>query len=155
MSGAITFAPIRKSITVNAARERAFDVFATGCWWPKEHSILSSPRREIVIEPREGGRWYERGADGSECNWGRALAWEPPARMLLAWQLNGHFQYDAQLVTEVEVTFIPEGPKITRVELEHRYIERAGDTADALRKGVDLPDGWIKLLENFKKASEQ
>jgi hypothetical protein len=155
MSGAITFAPICKSITVNAAREHAFGVFAKGSWWPKELSILSSPRQEIVIEPREGGRWYERGEDGSECDWGKVLAWEPPVRMLLAWQLNGHFQYDAGLITEVEVAFIAEGPKLTRVELEHRHIERAGDTADALRKGVDSPGGWTKVLECCRKASEQ
>jgi len=155
MSGTIAFAPIRKSVTVKAGREHAFAVFARGAWWPKQNSLLASPLKETVIEPREGGRWYERGEDGSECDWGKVLAWEPPARMLLAWQLNGHFQYDPDLITEVEVTFIAEGPKLTRVELEHRYFERAGDTAEALRQGVDSPAGWSGSLEGFRQEAEK
>jgi hypothetical protein len=154
MSGTIAFAPIRKSITVKAAREHAFAVFARGAWWPKKNSLLASPLKETVIEPRAGGRWYERGEDGSECDWGKVLAWEPPARMLLAWQLNGRFQYDPDLITEVEVTFTAVGAKLTRVDLEHRYFERAGDTAEALRQGVDSPAGWSGTLEGFRQEAE-
>lgn len=154
-SRTMTFAPVRKTIRVKAGREHAFNVFTTGTWWPKEHSILASGARQaaVIIEPRPGGRWFERGEDGSECDWGKVLAWEPPARLLLSWQLNGRFQYDPDLVTEVEVRFVPEGPAATRVELEHRYFERAGDTAQALRDAVDSPEGWTKSLERFAQEA--
>ncbi|HEX7968350.1 MAG TPA: SRPBCC family protein [Stellaceae bacterium] len=155
MSRTITFAPVRKTIRVKAPPARAFKVFTTGTWWPKGHSILASGARqkEVVIEPRAGGRWFERGEDGSECDWGKVLAWEPPGRLLLTWQLNGRFQYDPGLVTEVEVTFIPDGADATRVELEHRHLERAGDTAEAMRAAIDAPDGWAGLLERFAQEA--
>jgi len=151
----MTFAPVRKTIRVKAGQQHAFKVFTTGRWWPREHSILASGARQaaVIIEPRIDGRWFERGEDGSECDWGKVLVWEPPSRLLLTWQLNGRFQYDPELLTEVEVRFIPEGPKSTRVELEHRHIERAGDTAQALRDGVDSPEGWSKLLERFAEGA--
>jgi uncharacterized protein YndB with AHSA1/START domain len=155
MSRTVAFAPVRKTILVKAPAARAFKVFTTGTWWPKEHSILGPGKRqkEVLVEPRVGGRWFERGEDGSECDWGKVLAWAPPGRLVLSWQLNGHFQYDPNLVTEVEITFIPEGDNMTRVELEHRHIERAGDTAEALRAGVDSPEGWPASLERFARAA--
>jgi hypothetical protein len=151
----MTFAPVRKTIRVKAGQEHAFKVFTTGTWWPKEHSILDAGTRQaaVIIEPRINGRWYERGEDGSECDWGKVMAWEPPGRLLLSWQLNGHFQYDPDLVTEVEVRFIREGPKSTRIEVEHRYFERAGDAAQALRDAVDSPEGWTKSLERFAQEA--
>jgi hypothetical protein len=85
MSATITPAPVRRTIRVKAAPARAFDVFTTriGSWWPHEHSInKSSPQKEVVVEPRVGGRWFERGEDQSECQWGRVLVWEPPARLV-------------------------------------------------------------------------
>lgn len=96
MTPRIAVAPVRKSILVKAPAGRAFEVFARrmGSWWPKSHSIGTSPQADVVIEPRAGGRWYERGADGSECDWGRVLAWEPPARLLLAWQLDATWTFD-------------------------------------------------------------
>ena len=102
--------PVRKSITVNTTPERAFNVFRQGSWWPKEHSILASgsPQREIVIEPKVGGRWYEIGEDNSECVWGQIIVWDPPRRMVLGWQINGNFEIDRSATTEVEVNFIPE-----------------------------------------------
>ena len=142
--------PVRKQVVVAASPEQAFKVFAAGAWWPPGHSILASgsPRKELVLEPRAGGRWYEIGEDGSQCDWGRILAWEPPRRMLLGWQINGNFEADTSATTEVEVTFTPEG-KGTRVELEHRGFDRYPDTGEALRKAVGSDDGWGALLEKF------
>jgi uncharacterized protein YndB with AHSA1/START domain len=88
---------------VQAPPDKAFEVFTRGMgrWWSKEHSINTSPMVDVVIEPRAGGRWYERGEDGSECQWGHVIAWEAPKRLVLAWQLNGDWKFDASLITEV------------------------------------------------------
>ena len=95
------------------------------------------------------------GEDGSECDTGKVLAWEPPHRLVLAWQLNPDWQYDPNLITEVEVKFIPEGERKTRVELEHRYIERMGEKAEVARNAVDSPNGWGAILELFRQAAER
>jgi uncharacterized protein YndB with AHSA1/START domain len=153
MTATISPAPVRKSIAVKAAPERAFAVFTAnmGRWWLRTHTINASPMKDVVIEPRVGGRWYELGEDGSQCQWGKVLAWEPPHRLLLAWQINGEWKYDAALVTEVEVTFIADGGG-TRVELEHRHLERMGDSAEAARQAVDSPGGWSGLLTAFAQS---
>jgi hypothetical protein len=157
MTLTIAFAPVRKTIQVKTGQDHAFKVFTRSGWWPKSHSILASksPQKEVIMEPRAGGRWFERGEDGSECDWGKVIAWEPPVRLLLAWSLISQFQYDPNLVTEVEVKFIRESAGATRVELEHRYFERAGDGAEGLRAAVDAPDGWTGLMERFAKAAAQ
>ena len=154
MSATITMAPVRKSLRVKAGREHAFKVFTQWKWWPKEHSILKSksPQTLVVSEPRVGGRWFERGADGSECDWGKVLVWDPPNRVVMTWQLNGNFEIDPNLHTEVEVNFIAEG-EFTRIELEHRYLERAGDTAQRMREAIDSPGGWGGLLQRFAEAA--
>ena len=150
MSPSITPAPILKAISVKAPPARAFEIFTAGMsrWWLKTHTInpTKSPLRDIVIEPCNGGRWYERGEDGSECQWGKVLAWEPPACVLLAWQINGSWQFDPSLVTEVEIRFAPEGSG-TKVELVHRHLERLGDAAEAMRQAFE--GGWGSLLEQF------
>jgi len=150
MSTQIRPAPVRKSIFVNAAQAHAFDVFTGGIgrWWPKTHKIGRADLDRPVIEPRSGGRWYELDVDGSECEIGKVAIWEPPARVVLIWQLTAEFTYDPNLITEVEVTFSPEG-KGTRVELEHRDLERLGDQADAMRETVSGPGGWPALLQLF------
>jgi uncharacterized protein YndB with AHSA1/START domain len=154
MSTTITPAPIRKSIRVNAAPARAFEIFTAGMarWWLKTHTInpTKSPLKEIVLEPRVGGRWFERGEDGSECSWGKVLAWEPPTRLLLAWQINGRWQFDPALVTEVEIRFEPDGGG-TRAELEHRHLERLGEYAEAMAQA--FTGGWGVLLESFAKQT--
>ena len=149
-------APVRKSVTVNADAARAFEVFAgrIGTWWPHSHTIGSSPQKNIVLEPRAGGRWFEIGEDGSECNWGKVLAWEPPARLLLAWQIDGNWKYDPDLLTEVEVRFVSEGERLTRVEFEHRGLENYGDQAEAVRKSISSPGGWPGILEGYAAAVE-
>ena len=150
MNTTIAPAPVRRSVRVKAKPEKAFDIFTArmGGWWLKSHSINASPQKEIVMEPRPGGRWFERGEDGSECQWGHVLAWEPPKRVLLAWQIGGDWKFDPNLVTELEVRFIPESSG-TRVELEHRNIERFGDHAEAVRAAFESPEGWGGLLESF------
>jgi uncharacterized protein YndB with AHSA1/START domain len=152
----ITPAPVRRTIRVKAPPARAFDVFTGGMgrWWPREHSInKGSPQQAVILEPRAGGRWYERGEDGSECQWGRVLAWEPPSRVLLAWQVNGHWQYDPHFETEVEVNFIPDGTG-TRVELEHRHLERFGDQLETVRAAFESLDGWNGLLARFAAVAD-
>ena len=150
MTSTIIPAPIHKEIRVTAPPARAFDLFTAGMsqWWLKTHTInpTKSPLKDIIIEPRRDGRWFERGEDGSECQWGKVLAWEPPARVLLAWQINSAWQFDPALITEVEIRFTPEGSG-TKVELEHRHLERLGDGAEALRDAFQR--GWGMLLEEF------
>jgi uncharacterized protein YndB with AHSA1/START domain len=154
MSAVIAPAPVRKSIRVKAAPQQAFEIFTAGMgrWWMKSHSIGTSPQQDVVMEPRAGGRWFERGEDGSECPWGKVIAWEPPSRVLLAWQIDGQWKYDATLVTEIEVRFIPDGSG-TRVELEHRNLERFGPAAEQVRGQLDSDGGWSGLLQRFAEAA--
>lgn len=154
MNRTIMPAPVRRSVTVNAAPRQAFDVFVAriGSWWPRSHSIGGAPIAAVTIEPFDGGRWYETGTDGSECNWGRVLAWEPPHRLLLAWQIDGNWKFDPDLVTEVEIRLTEEGPSRTRVDLEHRHLERMGDKAEAVADAVGSPNGWAAVLAQYASA---
>lgn len=154
MSTQIRPAPVRKSIFVDAPTDHAFEVFTSGInrWWPKTHKIGPSDLDRPIIEPREGGRWYELDVDGSECEIGKVAVWEPPSRVVLIWQLTPDFTFDPDLVTEVEVRFTPEGDG-TRVDLEHRGLESLGDRAHALREAVDSPGGWGGLLALYAEAS--
>ena len=156
MSSQIRPAPVRKSIFVDAPQALAFDVFTSGIgrWWPKSHKIGPADLDKPVIEPRAGGRWYELDTDGTQCEIGKVVTWEPPARIVLTWQLNAQFKFDPGLVTEVEVQFTPEGSG-TRVDLEHRHLERLGDTAEALREAVDSPGGWSGLLQLYAEAADE
>ncbi len=115
-----TATAVHHSITVAAPQARAFTTFTQGMssWWPRSHKIGKAQLAEAIIEGREGGRWYERDVDGAECDWGKVLVWEPPARIVLAWQLSGEWAYDADLMTELEVAFVSVGPDETRVELD-------------------------------------
>ena len=153
----ITPAPVRKSIEVEAAPALAFEVFVNrfGLWWPKSHHIGAADPETFVIEPRAGGRWCERGVDGSECEIGKVLVFEPPSRLVLIWQLSADWKHDPALHTEVEVRFTAVGAERTRVELEHRNLERFGDRAEALRGQIDAPNGWGGLLELFATFVKQ
>jgi len=155
MNQTVIPAPVRKRVRVNAPPERAFEVFTAGIgrWWPKSHHIGASDLDAPVIEPKAGGRWYERSVDGAECEIGKVLVWEPPARLILAWQLTADWKYDRNLVTEVEVRFIPDGAGATRVELEHRNLERYGERADVFRGQIDSAGGWSSLLQLFAEAA--
>jgi len=155
VTATITPAPIRKTVEVTAPPDRAFAFFTArmGRWWPHAHSLLKAPQQDVVIEPRRGGRWYERGVDGSEYNWGRVLAWEPPGRLVLAWQLDADWRYDPDLVTEVEVRFVALGAEATRVELEHRRLENFGARAAEARRRLDSPEAWRGTLDRFAEAA--
>ena len=157
MSQQATDLAVRRSIVVEAPQERAFSVFTEGMstWWPLEtHQIGEQKPEAAVVEPQAGGRWYERAAGGSECEWGRVITWEPPDRVVFGWHLGPEWKYDPDeaLATEVEVRFVAEGPTTTRVELEHRGFERLGERADELRIPVAGEGGWSGLLELFSKA---
>jgi uncharacterized protein YndB with AHSA1/START domain len=144
---------VRRTISVAASQQHAFDVFTAGFggWWPKAYHIGTSDMADFILEPKVGGRWYEVGVDGTQCDTGRVLAYEPPERVVLAWQLNEQWQYDPDPshASEVEVRFIAEGPSQTRVELEHRGFERHGGGAAAVRAGVEVPTGWTYVLELY------
>lgn len=150
MSTQIRPAPVRKSVFVEAPQALAFEVFTNGIgrWWPKTHKIGKADLERPVIEPKEGGRWYELDVDGSECEVGKVAVWDPPSRLVLIWQLTPEFTYDPGLITEVEVLFTAEANG-TRVDLEHRDLERLGDKADAMRETVSGPGGWPALLQLF------
>src|SRR5690349_1505692 len=150
-----TLSSVRRVITVAASQQRAFEVFTAGfgSWWPRDYHIGTAPLADFILEPKVGGRWYELDEDGSECDTGRVLAFEPPLRLVLAWQLNERWQYDPDPAhaSEVEVRFIAEGPSQTRIELEHRGFERHLTGADGVRAGIDAPSGWTYVLELFAK----
>ena len=157
MNRVIQPAPVRKSVVVRAPRERAFEVFTAGIgrWWPKTHHIGAAEMQTQVIEPRLGGRWFERDIDGTECEIGKVLVWDPPEVLVLAWQLTPDWKFDPALVTEVEVRFVSETRNTTRVQLEHRHLERLGDRAEALRQQIDSPNGWGALLDLYARAASE
>jgi len=152
-------APIRHSLRVRAPLARAFEVFAArmGTWWFKQHTLLKGTSQiDVVIEPRAGGAWYELGADGTRMPWGRVLAWEPPTRIVLAWQLTADWAYDPAFETTVEVRLRTDGED-TVVDFEHRDLERYGERASAQRDGLDgagggMDGGWLALLEAYRAA---
>jgi uncharacterized protein YndB with AHSA1/START domain/uncharacterized protein YciI len=146
---------VARQITVDAAPQRAFDVFTAGIdrWWPRQgYSIGSAALREAVLEPRAGGRWFERGEDGSECDWGRVLVWDPPHRLVLAWQISHDWAFDPTLVTEVDVRFTAQPDGRTRIDLEHRHLDRYGEHAAQMREAYDSPNGWQGLLDGYAGA---
>jgi uncharacterized protein YndB with AHSA1/START domain len=145
--------PVQTSIVVAAPIERAFSVFTEGMasWWPTTHHILEAELAEMVFEPRPGGHIYDRGVDGSECRWARVLVYEPPERVVFSWDINLQWkrEEDPERTSEVEVRFVAEGPHSTRVELEHRGIERHGEGWEGMRDAVGSPAGWHAGLEAF------
>jgi uncharacterized protein YndB with AHSA1/START domain len=141
----------RASIVVDAPIERAFAVFTAdmGSWWPPDHHLLEAELAEMVFEPRVGGQVYDRGVDGSECRWARVLAYEPPHRVVFSWDITLQWQLetDPARTSEVEVRFVAESPERTRVELEHRHLERHGDGWEGMRDTVASEGGWPRGLQ--------
>jgi uncharacterized protein YndB with AHSA1/START domain len=151
-----TTTAVRRSVTVQAPPERAFEVFTTGMssWWPMEsHHIGEATAVEIYMEPRAGGRWGERDAAGRECDWGFVTEWDPPQRVLLAWHLSPDYEFvaDPGRSTEVEVRFTSQDGG-TLVELEHRGFERHVETGARIRETVSGPGGWTELLDLYAKT---
>ncbi len=148
-----TATSVQSSIVVDAPIEHAFSIFTKGIgtWWPPEHHILQAELAEMVFEPRLGGHIYDRGVDGSECRWARVLAYEPPTRVVFSWDISLQWQIesDPQRTSEVEVRFIAESPHRTRVELEHRNLDRHGDGWEQMRSAVASPGGWTLGLDRF------
>ena len=153
MSSSAAATSIKKSIVVEAPLERAFEVFTKkfGSFKPVEHNLLAVKIAETVFEPRVGGHIYDRGIDGSECRWARVLAFEPPHRVLLSWNISPRWQIesDPKKASEWEVRFIAESPQRTRVEIEHRKLERHGQGWEGVRDGVGGERGWPLYLQRF------
>jgi uncharacterized protein YndB with AHSA1/START domain len=146
-------ATVRAAIVVEAPIERAFSVFTEdiGSWWNPDHHILEAELAEMVFEPREGGYVYDRGTDGSECRWARVLVFERPSRVVISWDINAQWQLETNLerTSEVEVRFVAEGVDRTRVELEHRHLDRHGDGWEGIRDAVGSAQGWPEGLRDF------
>jgi uncharacterized protein YndB with AHSA1/START domain len=153
MSTPATDTSVRHSIVVEAPIEIAFSVFTEGfdSFKPREHNMLDVEIAESVFEPRVGGHVYDRGIDGSECRWARVLAFEPPDRVVFSWDISPMWQIETDLdrTSEVEVRFIAETPGRTRVELEHRNLDRHGDGWEGMRDGVGGDQGWPLYLQGF------
>lgn len=142
---------IRREVVVEVAQTTAFEIFATDItsWWPPAHHIGSTPIEEIVIEPRVGGRWYTRHQDGTETDTGLVTAWEPPGRLALTWQIGADWRFHPELVTSVEVRFVPEGRDRTRVVLEHSGLHAFGDAGAAMRETFESDGAWTSTLAAY------
>jgi uncharacterized protein YndB with AHSA1/START domain len=147
---------VRAEVVVEAPLERAFSVFTEdfGSFKPPEHNLLAVEIAETVFEPRVGGHLYDRGVDGSECRWARVLAYEPPNRVVISWDISPHWQLETDLekTSEVEVRFVSEAPERTRDELEHRNLERHGEGWEGAREGVASEGGWPLYLQRFAEV---
>ncbi|MBG0564704.1 SRPBCC family protein [Actinoplanes aureus] len=144
---------VQRQIVVEAPVEKAFTVFTErfGDFKPREHNLLGAPIAETVFEPRVGGHIYDRAEDGSECRWARILAYEPPHRVVFSWDIGPTWQLetDPASASEVEVRFVADGPGRTRVELEHRNLDRHGPGWESVRDGVGTDQGWPLYLKRF------
>lgn len=159
--------PVVASISVQATPTRAFEFFTADMsrWWPPVGSVSPSrspihhdyPAVEAVpvVELCAGGRWYEHATDGGECDWGRVLVWERPERLVLAWQIGEKWHFDPALLTEVEIRFDAQSPKITQVHIEHRLLERYGAAADVAHSSLASSSGWDGLLKIYAAALVQ
>jgi uncharacterized protein YndB with AHSA1/START domain len=153
MSSSATGASVKRSIVVEAPIERACEVFTNkfGSFKPVEHNLLAVKIAETVFEARVGGYVYDRGIDGTECRWARVLAYEPPHRVLLSWNISPRWQIesDPNKASEWEVRFTAESPQRTRVEIEHRKLERHGEGWESVRDGVAGDQGWPLYLRRY------
>jgi hypothetical protein len=145
--------PIEGKTTVDLSRDRAFALFtgSIGAWWPRQYHIGAAEVADVVLEPREGGRWFERGVDGSECDWGRVLVWDPTERVLFTWQIGGDWQFDPDPAhaSEIEVRFHADGPEQTTIEVEQRHFERLVG-GESVHGAIEYGGGgWVALLAAY------
>jgi len=156
MSTSSTIPPLTGSVILELPITEAFRFFTESfnAWWPPQYHIGQADMAEAVLEGRLGGRWYERGADGSECDWGEVRVFEPPTRLVVSWQINGYWQYDPDPAhaSEVDIRFTAEGPGQTLVEIEHRGFEHLV-AGQELRDGITGGGGWDLLLQQFAKTA--
>jgi uncharacterized protein YndB with AHSA1/START domain len=159
MTHSATTTTVRRQILVNAPISEAFKVFTErfGDFKPREHNMLQAAIAETVFEPRVGGNIYDRAVDGSECRWARILAFEPPNRVVFSWDISPRWQIEtnSDLTSEVEVRFVAETPERTRVELEHRNLDRHGYGWEFVRDGVDNEAGWPLYLQRYAALFER
>lgn len=159
MNRHVPVASVKQSIVVEAPLARAFEVFTRdfGSFKPREHNLLAVPIAETVFEPRVGGHITDRGVDGSECRWARVLAYEPPHRLLMSWDISPQWRIetDPAKTSEWEVRFTAETPNRTRVELEHRHLERHGQGWESERDGVAGDGGWPLYLRRYADLFRQ
>ena len=150
---------VHKQIVVGAPIARAFTIFTErfGDFKPPEHNLLATPIAKTVFEPRVGGHIYDRAEDGSECHWARILVYEPPDRVVFSWDISPQWQIetDPEFTSEVEVRFVAESTNSTRVELEHRHLERHGPGWQAVVDGVDGDEGWPLYLARYAALFEE
>lgn len=144
---------VRHEITVNVPQEQAFKIFTERFdeIKPRDLTMLQSPIAESIFETRVGGTVYDRAEDGTECHWARVLSFEPPERFVISWDISPQWQLETDLerCSEVEVRFVPETPERTRVELEHRHLDRHGSGWESERQAVDGQGGWPIFLHRF------
>ena len=152
-----TIEAVRREVVVDLPPARAFELFTDDMtsWWPAQHHIGSAPIERIVVEPRAGGRWYTRHQDGSETSTGAVVAWEPPARVVVTWQIGADWQYHDDLITTVEVRFEPAGEGRTRVLLEHRDLANYGADAAKMQETFEAPDAWTATLSHYAEAASR
>lgn len=155
-----TATPIRRTVIVPIPAERAFYTFVNhmGLWWPRQNTFGKENTHTVIVEPVVGGRWYERSTDGTETAWGKVLAYEPPHRIILTWQITeqGTPEADPAKASEIEIRFMPLKPSSTSIELEHREFSRHGEEGGAIwREGMESSDGgWTNLLSHFAVLCE-
>lgn len=149
----MTDAVVRRTIVVDAPQDKAFGAFTErfGDFKPREHNLRGSPIVQTVFEPHVGGQIYDRGEDGAECRWARVLVFDPPHRVVFSWDIGPTWQIEANpdLTSEVEVRFVPEGEERTRVELEHRHLDRHGPGWESVAEGIGTDDGWPLYLTRY------
>jgi uncharacterized protein YndB with AHSA1/START domain len=149
----MTETTVTTSLVVEAPLERAFSVFTDdiGSWWPPEHHVIEAPLDRMVFDPRAGGYVYDVGTDGSECRWANVLVYEPPHRVVFTWNVSTQWRLETDVAraSEVEVRFVEESAGRTRVELEHRHLDRHGDGWEGMRDAVDSSGGWSNGLRHF------
>jgi len=156
MNEIAVIAPVRKTVSVKAPIEHAFEVFTGGLTrcWPHDHGVVKKPIQKVLMEPRLGGRWLEISQDGTETSVATIITWEPPHRFVMLWQVNAQWKPDLSMKSEVDVRFTAEGPAATRVDLVHHRFETMGAEAGAsMRKDVD--GGWPGLIERFLREAER
>ncbi len=148
-------AVVRKTLHVEVPVEKAFQIFTQrmGAWWPASHHVGKTPFRDVIVEPKAGGRWYEINVEDVEIDWGSVVAYEPPKRVVLGWHLQPDFHFDADpaKASEVVLEFVKEGPEKTRVEFEHRHLERHGEGWQKL--AADVNGGWDTVLAGYVKLA--